>query len=276
MVEFNDLADGMCGNQMLCRVGNEWAGTNGYVRYWDALSQTPFLFNGNGLVSYDDDLSLAAKTGYAVDRRLGGVMIWELSNDTRANSAHPNLLLNAVNTALLRPAAPLALAASKGAAADKIHLSWNAENGAEEYEIWRQDSVAFDLPVKIGATNTVNYNDSNITPNMTYYYKVKAKNNYGASGFSAMNAGFARSADLTGELDLRINNLPDGIVNLRRGQQLSLTINLMLTKNVAIDADWWILAETPAGLYCFNARENKWSRSDPAGITPAGQGGLKN
>ena len=52
-----------------------------YKRYWNAESQVPYLYNINTaqFVSYDDPQSIAAKAGYAHDKNLGGVMIWELS-----------------------------------------------------------------------------------------------------------------------------------------------------------------------------------------------------
>jgi GH18 family chitinase len=52
-----------------------------YKRHWDVESQVPWLYNINTAVfiSYDDPESIAAKAGYAKDKDLGGVMIWELS-----------------------------------------------------------------------------------------------------------------------------------------------------------------------------------------------------
>ena len=52
-----------------------------YKRYWNTESQVPYLYNINTaqFISYDDPQSIAAKAGYAKDKHLGGVMIWELS-----------------------------------------------------------------------------------------------------------------------------------------------------------------------------------------------------
>jgi chitinase len=56
----------------------------GYTRYWDASAQVPYLYNKTAgvFVSYDDPQSLQAKAQYAVQKGLGGAMIWELSADT--------------------------------------------------------------------------------------------------------------------------------------------------------------------------------------------------
>ncbi len=52
-----------------------------YKRFWNAESQVPYLYNINTavFVSYEDPQSISAKAGYAKDKNLAGVMIWELS-----------------------------------------------------------------------------------------------------------------------------------------------------------------------------------------------------
>ena len=52
-----------------------------YQRHWNDESQVPYLYNINTgrFISYDDPQSIAAKAGYARDKNLAGVMIWELS-----------------------------------------------------------------------------------------------------------------------------------------------------------------------------------------------------
>ncbi|KAI9599203.1 glycoside hydrolase [Syncephalis fuscata] len=54
-----------------------------WVRYWDNVSKTPWLFNTNDktFISYDDRRSLAIKTDYARCQGLGGVMVWALHQD---------------------------------------------------------------------------------------------------------------------------------------------------------------------------------------------------
>ena len=52
-----------------------------YKRSWDSEAQVPWLYDINSavFVSYDDPQSIAAKAGYAQDKHLAGIMIWELS-----------------------------------------------------------------------------------------------------------------------------------------------------------------------------------------------------
>lgn len=55
----------------------------GMQLFFDEVALVPFAFNpSTGVwISYDDERSIEAKGRYARDHRLGGVMIWELSND---------------------------------------------------------------------------------------------------------------------------------------------------------------------------------------------------
>jgi chitinase len=50
--------------------------------YRDARSQAPWLFDGETFWTYEDPVSVRYKVSYARHQRLGGVMIWELSQDT--------------------------------------------------------------------------------------------------------------------------------------------------------------------------------------------------
>jgi chitinase len=54
---------------------------NGYIRYYDELAQCPYVFDGTTWIGYDDAQSIKAKTKYARERGLGGVMFWDFSGD---------------------------------------------------------------------------------------------------------------------------------------------------------------------------------------------------
>jgi chitinase len=56
---------------------------NGYAYHWDPVAQAPYLYNADKryFVSYDDTMSIRLKTRYALDKRLGGVMFWQLAED---------------------------------------------------------------------------------------------------------------------------------------------------------------------------------------------------
>jgi chitinase len=75
--------------------------------HWDTNAQAGFLGITNCnpandlFVSYDDQRACQAKVNYARNRGLGGVMIWELTQDHQAGQADP--LLQALKRALNAP-----------------------------------------------------------------------------------------------------------------------------------------------------------------------------
>ncbi|UJF33899.1 glycosyl hydrolase family 18 protein [Paenibacillus hexagrammi] len=56
---------------------------NGYTRYWNSVTKTPYLYNPSGgtYISYDDEQSIQAKIDYIKSKGLGGAMSWEVSGD---------------------------------------------------------------------------------------------------------------------------------------------------------------------------------------------------
>ncbi len=57
----------------------------GFVRYWDHISQAPFLFNAEKkiFITYDDEESVKAKCNYIKAHQLAGVMFWEYFSDKK-------------------------------------------------------------------------------------------------------------------------------------------------------------------------------------------------
>ena len=54
-----------------------------YVRYWEPNARVPWLYDSTSgtWISYDDPQSVGEKVKYVRERRLGGVVIWELGGD---------------------------------------------------------------------------------------------------------------------------------------------------------------------------------------------------
>jgi chitinase len=69
---------------------------SGFVYHWDSVASAPYLYNPKQqlFVTFDDRRSIALKTRYALDRGLGGIMFWELTNDLYHNG-----LLEAIDKA---------------------------------------------------------------------------------------------------------------------------------------------------------------------------------
>ena len=72
---------------------------NGFERHWDTTAKAPFLFNpaDSIFITYDDTASVKLKTSFAIEQKLGGIMFWELSNDTKKE----NSLLDAIYEAAI-------------------------------------------------------------------------------------------------------------------------------------------------------------------------------
>lgn len=60
--------------------------SRGYKFYRDTLAQAPYAYNVSRklFATFDDSLSVAAKTRYALGKGLGGIMFWELSLDRKS------------------------------------------------------------------------------------------------------------------------------------------------------------------------------------------------
>jgi chitinase len=74
--------------------------------YRDPRSKAPWLFDGDSFWTFDDPASIRAKAGFARDQHLGGLMLWELGEDTSEGT-----LLQAAHTALASPTVVAAPAA---------------------------------------------------------------------------------------------------------------------------------------------------------------------
>lgn len=99
-------------NKGLYRPGNFYRGishphlydtltaANGFTQYWDEVAKAPYAFNPERkiLVTYDDSLSVSLKTKYAISKKLGGIMFWQLADD-----AYKNGLLDAIYKAATKP-----------------------------------------------------------------------------------------------------------------------------------------------------------------------------
>ena len=72
----------------------EFEPNKNYKRYWDPVAKAPYLYSDKDsvFISYDDTVSVALKTRYAKQKKLAGIMFWELGNDTKEE----NSLLKAI------------------------------------------------------------------------------------------------------------------------------------------------------------------------------------
>jgi len=63
------------------RIVSEWLPR--FERFWDAEAKAPWLYNSKTrvMLSYEDPESLKAKAQYVLAKRLGGCLVWEISQD---------------------------------------------------------------------------------------------------------------------------------------------------------------------------------------------------
>ncbi|WP_304517694.1 glycoside hydrolase family 18 protein [Cecembia rubra] len=76
------------------QIRDRYEADSNFIRFWDEKAKAPYMYQAvdSLLVSYDDTVSVALKTRYAINKQLGGIMFWELGNDTK----EPGSLLDAI------------------------------------------------------------------------------------------------------------------------------------------------------------------------------------
>ena len=63
--------------------GDSLSEMNGFEKRWDDVARAPYAINVRRrlLATYDNEESIALKTRYAMEHRLGGIMFWQLYDD---------------------------------------------------------------------------------------------------------------------------------------------------------------------------------------------------
>jgi chitinase len=66
------------------KFSTELSTQNGFIAYWDDVAKAPYSYNAAKklFITYDDKRSMEIKTKYVADRKLNGIMFWEITNDT--------------------------------------------------------------------------------------------------------------------------------------------------------------------------------------------------
>ncbi len=79
------------------QIREKYEADSNFRRFWDEKAQSPYMYNAvdSLFVSYDDTVSVALKTKYAMEKGIGGIMFWELGNDTKEDGS----LLDAIHKA---------------------------------------------------------------------------------------------------------------------------------------------------------------------------------
>ncbi|HVN76612.1 MAG TPA: PKD domain-containing protein [Thermoanaerobaculaceae bacterium] len=91
------------------------------------------------------------------------------------------------------PPPPTGVSATDGAYTNKVRVSWNASSGADSYQVWRNTVNDTSSASFLGVFTALLFDDTTVTPGVTYWYWVRAHNGAGWSGFSSPDTGFAGS-----------------------------------------------------------------------------------
>ncbi|MDD5220116.1 MAG: fibronectin type III domain-containing protein, partial [Candidatus Bipolaricaulis sp.] len=82
------------------------------------------------------------------------------------------------------PAAPTSVAATR-ASSSQINLSWTKASGATGYDIYRKTGSGGSWGLLISLGDVASYNNSGLSSNTTYYYKIKSKKTGASSGLTS-------------------------------------------------------------------------------------------
>ncbi|KAJ2084935.1 hypothetical protein GGI09_007046 [Coemansia sp. S100] len=109
-----------------------------WVRQWDSVSQTPWLFNPSTkqFISYDDPQSLQIKVNYAASRGLAGAMVWS------ANMDYNNELMNVLHSWPSGPVVTPPVSTSATSSAPGTSTVANTSSSSSSYETASSTVVA--------------------------------------------------------------------------------------------------------------------------------------
>jgi Zn-dependent protease with chaperone function/fibronectin type 3 domain-containing protein len=96
------------------------------------------------------------------------------------------------------PSPPSSVAASDGSYADMVRVTWTASTGATSYKIYRATSQGANYTY-IGQIST-NFYEDYVNDDNVYWYKVRAINSYGGSGYSNADSGYMGNGTQTQRL----------------------------------------------------------------------------
>jgi len=137
------------------------------------------------------------------------------------------------------PDIPSTLLASDGAYTNMIMITWGAVTNATGYDLWRSDGTNTAIYLWLVTNTTYTYfQDSNATPNITYSYKVKARNSYGVSAFSTNDSGYCGS----------VSAVPTGLTASDGTFSNYILVSWQWVTN-AVSYDLWRTASTDSTVY---------------------------
>jgi lysozyme len=117
--------------------------------------------------------------------------------------------LRVTESAPAPPAVPTGVAATDGTYSTMVRITWSAAAGATGYTVYRSTSDG-SYGSAIATTSAASYDDTSATPGTYYYYRVRASNAAGTSGYSAADRGYRATSQ--GWTALSLNRTYSGTV----------------------------------------------------------------
>lgn len=125
---------------------------------------------------------------------------------------------------------PPIVSASDGQFSDRIMVTWNPPTGALQYDLYRSTTNATGGQLLEENFQGTSYEDTTVTPAQYYYYSVRAKNQFGASGFSNVDRGHA------GAISTTLPMISDLVAGQGVRQEAPQTIPLVFSPSVGADS----------------------------------------
>lgn len=134
------------------------------------------------------------------------------------------------------PAAPAGLTAT-AASTGEIDLSWVDRVGNERaFAVERSENGTDFSPVASVPANVTGYQDTELAPGTTYYYRVRAANAVGTSAFTAVASATTRSAPPAGDGRPDATNTgPTDEAALKPSESIDVTQDGAVIEDVSVD-----------------------------------------
>ncbi len=139
------------------------------------------------------------------------------------------------------PSTPSKPSASDSTYSDKVKVSWSSVSGATSYRVYRCTNTSTSSCSTYYTDSSSPYDDTSATAGVDYYYRLKACNSAGCSGFSTYDAGMRATVQSNNPVlefhsyvvddDVSGGSNGDGDGTAENGETIELKVTLENTGN---------------------------------------------
>jgi len=137
------------------------------------------------------------------------------------------------NTGWQKLSAPTGVSATDGTSTGNVAVSWGSVSGASYYQVYRSTSSGGGKSPRTGWQSDQSYNDTSVTPGVTYYYWVKAATNSSgdrASDYSSSDTGHAAKAISTNTTSVSVPENGTGTFGVKLSVQPSSDVDVSVSR----------------------------------------------